>query len=409
MATKLSRSTLKQLFSDGERPTGDNFESAWVSFLHQNEDGLSYDGNNLVISSNTGITLGNPAGGPGGVPGTLRFNGTHVQYYDPGINDFKDIAGGTGAFLPVGTGPAVAFGGGNVGIGTFVAPGPTHRLEIQLNDNTDAGQQVLLGRLVIHNGPATRSGAYIGNNALAANPAGYALFQDGVGKTKVNASNVLNSGLSLAINDVDKIFITREGDIQLLPTTSVAVSGNVNIGSILPGQGRTVAITNITSGGTGSPALTLTGDNTGTPTATPTLVVNGGAQKTNGGFWSATSDRRVKKEIRPFHEGLQKLLLFDPVIYKFNGKCGTVDNGIDYIGLIAQDVKKIMPELVISQYKKLNADDTKEEEILTHDLSPLTFIFINAIKELNARIEKLEKLIKNEKRKTGNSTGTVNR
>ena len=135
MATKLSRSTLKQLFSDGERPTGDNFESAWKSFLHQNEDGLSYDGKNLVVSLNAGITLGNPAGGPGGAAGTLRFNGTHVQYYDPVANDFKDIAGSSGAFVQVGAGPAVAFSGGNVGIGTGTTT-PANRLEIPLNDNT---------------------------------------------------------------------------------------------------------------------------------------------------------------------------------------------------------------------------------------------------------------------------------
>jgi hypothetical protein len=169
-----------------------------------------------------------------------------------------------------------------------------------------------------------------------------------------------------------------------------------------------MAITNITTGGTGSPALTLGGDNSGLPTATPALLVNGGAQKTNGGLWGGISDKRVKKDIRPFSEGLQKLLLFDPVVYKFNGKGGTVDNGADYIGLIAQDVKKVMPELVITQSKKLNAEDAKEEEVLTHDLSPLIFMFINAIKELNARIEKLEKLNKNEKRKTSNTSGTDN-
>ncbi|WP_315817947.1 tail fiber domain-containing protein [Paraflavitalea speifideaquila] len=84
-------------------------------------------------------------------------------------------------------------------------------------------------------------------------------------------------------------------------------------------------------------------------------------------------------------------MLFDPVVYKFNGKGGTVDNGIDYIGLIAQDVKKVMPELVISQFQKLNPEDSKEEEVLTHDLTPLVFMFINAIKELNDRLEKLEK------------------
>jgi endosialidase-like protein len=380
-ATKLSRSTLDNLFSDGERPTGENFASAWLSFIHQGEDGLSYDGKNLVISSTVGITLGNPTGGPGGVPGTLRFNGSNVQYYDPGANDFKDISGGAGAFLPVGAGPAVSYGGGNVGIGSFVAPGPTHRLEVQLSANTDAGQEVLFGNLVIHNGPLATPGAYIGNNALAANATGFALFQDSVGKTIINASNNLNSGLTLAINNVQRLFIGRDGNISLTPAASTAISGAVNIA----------------------------GDVTiGSSLVDRTLTVFGVAQKTGGGAWASTSDRRVKKEIRPFNEGLEKLLLFDPVYYKFNGKGGTTDSGKDYIGLIAQDVQEVMPELVISQHIKLNAEDPEESDVLGHDLSPLTFMFINAIKELNERIEKLEKTKKNEKRKTSNSPGTNN-
>ena len=410
-ATQLSRLTLNNLFSDGERPTGENFASAWLSFLHLSEDGLSYDGTNLVIGSNTGITLGNPPGGPGGTAGTLRFNGTSVQVYDPAINDFKDIAGGAGAFVPVGAGPAVAYAGGNVGIGTFVAPGPTRRLEVPLNDHVaaDPGTEVLLGKLLVHNGPAAKTGTYISNSALANNAVGYALFQDGIGKTRINAPGVNNSQLSLAINESDKLVITKDGDISLSPTNSIGMSGVVAIGSFI--KGSVLSITNRTdlpTGVAGIAALTLTGDSSG-PGVTPTLIVNGLAQKTNGGVWGATSDKRVKKEIRPFNEGLKKLLLFDPVVYKFNGKGGTIDNGRDYIGLIAQDVEKVMPDLIISQRIKLDAEDNEESEVLGHDLSPLTFMFINAMKELNDRVEKLEKLKKNAKRTTGSSSGTDNR
>jgi hypothetical protein len=409
-AEKKSRPILNGLFSNGERPTGEDFASAWLSFLNQKEDGISYDGKNIVLTANTGITLGNPAGGPGGAAGTLRFNGTRVQYYDPGANDFKDIAGSAGAFLPIGAGPAVSYGLGNVGIGNYVSPTvPTHRLEVQLNDNSGPAQQVLFGNLVIHNGLLAKPGAYIGNNALAGNATGYALSQDSIGRTRINAPNVNNSGVSLAINEVDKLVITKDGDISISPTTSLGISGVVSIGSFV--KGSVLGITNRTdlaSGVPGIAALTLTGDATGNPGALPTLVVNGIAQKTNGGVWGATSDKRVKKEIRPFDGGLQKLLLFDPVVYKFNGKGGTIDNGKDYIGLIAQDVEKVMPELIISQHIKLNAEDAEESDVLGHDLSPLTFMFINAVKELNDRLGKLEKSKKNEKRKASNTPGADN-
>lgn len=394
MATQLSRSTLKQLFGDGERPTGDNFASAWMSFLSQNDDQISYNAtnNNIELGANTGLVLGNPT--VGAIAGTLRFNsGTgSIQFYNGTV--FKDIAGGTGAFVPVGAGPAVAFNLGNVGIGTQAAV-PTHVLEIPLGANTHAGQEILLGKLIVHNGTAD-DGAYIGNNALATNPTGYALFQNSNGKTIINASSNAGSQLSLAINNVDKFVIANNG--------SMGIDGDVSIGSVF-GGGHILNVTNVTTGTTGFPALTLTGDTSGSATAIATLVVNGVAQKTNGGGWIATSDRRVKKEIRPFEEGLQKLLLFDPVVYKFNGKGGTIDNGKDYIGLIAQDVKKIMPELIITQHIKLLAEDNKESEVLGHDLSPLTFLFINAIKELATRVEKLEKSKKNANRKNDHSTG----
>lgn len=364
-ASQLSRTTLDNLFSDGERPTGENFASAWLSFIHQGEDGLSYDGKNLVISSAVGITLGNPAGGPGGVAGTLRFNGTSVQYYDPVANDFKDIGGSGGAFLPVGTGVAH---NGNVGVGSYVSPaGPAHRLEVQLNANTGAGQQVLFGNLVIHNGPLATPGAYAGNSALAASTTGFALMQDSVGKTVINATSNLNSGLTLAIDNVQRLFITRDGNISLTPATSTAITGAVNIA----------------------------GDVTiGSNLVQRTFTVFGTAAKSGGLVWvPAASDERVKKDIKPYKDGLNKLLQFKPVVYKYNGKAGIADNG-DNVGLIAQDVQKVAPEMVFSRKVKLNPDDKDETDLLNFDFHNVLFMTINAIKELNTRVEKLEKLKK---------------
>ncbi len=397
MAKQLSRPTLNELFADGERPTGDNFESVWMSFLNQKEDGVSIsdsDNKNLIVTG--GITLGNPKKG---APGTLRYDpgSTKIQYTSDGIN-FKNISSDSGAFSPVvGSTSAVAYAGGNVGIGTF-ASAPTHLLEVPLLDNSIAGQQILLGNTVIHNGPPANlgtPGAYIGHANLATNSKGYALFQDRLGQTTINSAN--GSQLSLAIDGKDIFVIASNG--------SMGIDGDVSIGSVF-GGGHIVAITNRTdkaNGIAGVPALTLTGDQSANPARKETLAVNGDVvvtgnlvvtglvSKTIAGPWAPISDRRVKKDIRPFNEGLQKLLSFDPVVFKFNGKGGTIDNGHEHIGLIAQDVQKIMPELVMSQQIKLNTEDAKESKVLGLDVSPLTFILINAMKELATRVEILEK------------------
>src|SRR5665213_62332 len=227
MATQLNRTTLNSKFSNGERPAGDDFASAWMSFLNQNDDQISYNGsnNNIELGPNTGLVLGNPTAGV--TAGTLRFNGSTVQFFD-GTN-FKDIAGGAGAFVQVGTSTAVAFGNGNVGIGTFASASPAkHLLEIPLGDNSVSGQQVLLGKLVIHNGSSASlpgAGAYIVNNEfLTKNAAGYALFQNSDGATTINGSSNTNQSLSLALQGNPIIVIDQFG--------AIAASGDMTIGTV---------------------------------------------------------------------------------------------------------------------------------------------------------------------------------
>lgn len=374
MATKLDRLTLYNSFRDGARPTSDDFAGAWMSFLNQNDDQIAYNeiNNNIVLGASTGLVLGNPTAGA--TAGTLRFNsGTNtVQFYDGAV--FKDIAGSAGAFVNVGAGPAVAFSGGNVGIGAFPAASPpTHRLEIQLAAHTGAeatAQEISLGNLVIHNGPANNE-AYIAHTSMALNDAGFALLQDNVGNTTINA--VAGGTLALSIGKTPLLTIISLG----LPTVPFLTS----------------MASNLTIGGNSSPSdnrdLTVFGKTFNLSTT-----------------WSQASDARIKKDIKAYKEGLDKIIQLKPIIYKYNGKGGSFDDGKDYIGLLAQDLQKVAPEMVFSKLVKLNPADEKEIELLNYDFHNVLFMFINAFKELNARVEKLEKSKRNEKRKTGNSPGT---
>ena len=117
------------------------------------------------------------------------------------------------------------------------------------------------------------------------------------------------------------------------------------------------------------------------------LSVNGGASKPGGGDWTTFSDRLMKKDIREFSSGLQTVLQINPKIYKYNGKAGYPDNGKDYIGIIAQDMEPIAPYMVTECYKRLEKSDQMKTRLLMYNGSALPYILVNAIKELNTKVE----------------------
>lgn len=123
------------------------------------------------------------------------------------------------------------------------------------------------------------------------------------------------------------------------------------------------------------------------------LDVKGDAIKTGGGNWGSPSDERLKKNIKPFEEGLAKLREVKPIKFKYNGKGDTPNDGQDYIGVKAQEIQSVFPYMVKTRRAKLNPKDKKDTELLEFDSSPLIFVVINAIKELDERLTSLEKSV----------------
>jgi hypothetical protein len=123
--------------------------------------------------------------------------------------------------------------------------------------------------------------------------------------------------------------------------------------------------------------------------STYSLIAAQSAAKPGGGSWSAYSDNRVKENIKPYTKGLNELLLVNPVNYEYNGLAGTI-KGIEYTGIIAQEIKDIFPETVNTYKAKLNKEDKEETELYDFNSTALTFALINAVKELSERIKILE-------------------
>jgi hypothetical protein len=124
--------------------------------------------------------------------------------------------------------------------------------------------------------------------------------------------------------------------------------------------------------------------------ATPNFLfnVNGSAGKPSGGSWSALSDQRLKNGIQPYADGLKTLLQINPVRYHYTVASG-YDPSPEYVGVIAQDLQKIAPYMVTS------SEHTPADGLayLTVDNSAMTYMLINAVKELHQENQELREKI----------------
>jgi hypothetical protein len=103
-----------------------------------------------------------------------------------------------------------------------------------------------------------------------------------------------------------------------------------------------------------------------------------------------SSDIRIKEDIKDYRSSLSAIRRLRPVTYAHNGKGGTVRSGRRHIGLIADEVLSVMPEMVGTISKLLDPGDSVPTELKTLDTSALIFALINCCQELAARVEALE-------------------
>jgi hypothetical protein len=110
----------------------------------------------------------------------------------------------------------------------------------------------------------------------------------------------------------------------------------------------------------------------------------------NSSSWSTTSDRRIKKNIEDNNIGLEALNQIrvrnfeyrteDEIVDFDNPKAAVVEREGLQLGVIAQEIEEILPDVVT----------TLESGVKTVDPDNLTWYLINAVKELSAKVEALE-------------------
>jgi len=100
-------------------------------------------------------------------------------------------------------------------------------------------------------------------------------------------------------------------------------------------------------------------------------------------YSTTVSDATLKYNINPVEFALEKIKQLNGVTFNyFKGNKASA-------GLLAQDVEKVMPSAVTERKLPLHTGDDKAYKTLHYD--SMTAIFVEAIKELTAKVEKLEK------------------
>jgi hypothetical protein len=188
-----------------------------------------------------------------------------------------------------------------------------------------------------------------------------------MGKTRNSANLVSDNNISVDITN-DRVGI---GTID--PQYKLDVLGDINFTGTFRQNGSQFVASRWTSG-TDDDIYRLNG-NVGVGTTNPTskLTVEGDAIITGiitCTDINSTSDANLKKNIQKLNNSIEILKQINPV--SFNWK----DNGKKSYGVIAQELEKVLPELI----GEMNGNKTVS-------YTPLIALLINAILELDKKIE----------------------
>ena len=181
----------------------------------------------------------------------------------------------------------------------------------------------------------------------------------------IESIDATNKRLYLKFSNFSYPYTGRQLQIKIITSSEYVVATIVNFVLPFTDDDETIVLEN--------KAQTLTNKSFDSITVT-------GATYSN--TFNVTSDARLKKDIAPILNGLEKVCALQGVEFRF------LNDERKQIGFIAQDVESVVPELVFENHK-----DENHYKSVTY--GNITALLVESIKELKTEISELKKQIKN--------------
>jgi hypothetical protein len=218
-------------------------------------------------------------------------------------------------------------------------------------DNTAMGSQALFyNDGDPGNNEASENSAF-GTFALSSNTTGYANSAFGSGALDTNTTGSYNT--AAAFLAMGGFFASPEGTIETGGSNTAI--GAFALSNNTTGNGNTVVGIFAGSGVTSASNVICIGDIAGANIdnscfidniATTTLTLGSAVFINSDGMLGLlTSSRRFKEEIKPMKQASEVLYALKPVTFRY--KKGIDPQGVPQFGLVAEDVQKVNPDLVV--------------------------------------------------------------
>ena len=122
-----------------------------------------------------------------------------------------------------------------------------------------------------------------------------------------------------------------------------------------------------------------------------------GTLNVTGEVYAYASDKRLKTDVRPIDNAINKVKLLNGIFYKWNDLANSLaeyNTDKDLVGLFAQDVQEVLPQAVRpAPFDQENGVSKSGENYLTIQYEKLVPLLIEAIKEQQVLIESQQKQI----------------